>query len=757
MIELKNINKEFRDGNRRNKVLKDISIKFPEKGLYAIYGKSGSGKTTLLNILDGLDKPNSGKIVFNSEEYGYISDNQRNKNIGFIFQNYYLERDATIEEVLANQMRIAGFEDSKEIQRRSQIVLDLVKLTRFKQKSTNSLSGGQKQRVAIARALIKGADAILADEPTGNLDAENTFMIMDILKEISKTKLVILVTHEQNLIEKYSDAHIELVDGAITFESKANQEYVTGYENNQIVFESSNAKQTGRLYGGKTTAKSKKETSESKIYNTANIFKQIFIISLAIVLAFFSMKIFDYSRVNIEKRTISKFQRLVKISDYSEIKKLSEDSYSRIDYFTLNTLQGKFTMREVPKVGVVNETYNKRSINTIEEQDVVDGKTPKHNEVLISEGLARAIKKKFNLRSIKSYSFVKALDFDAKYRVVGLVKGEGKSVYFSQQDYVNTIGLYDNLEVKDTGVIVPDPHDPTKTLIVRSRVFFGEETQFAKMTTSIQESDSTTLRDDEAIMEINRAAMYKIKSVVPMEMANADLLGGEGKIQIKNSKVFIKQIRLQPTGSGGNDIIFRVNKKTMKNLLSQISPNLDRLKDANNIDNAYFLVSAGSQTQMNRLAKELDKARLDKPNILEYYQKQEQVQKDAMQPIILIVFGAIILQLLIYYFIEKSESIKNRKEYGILRAIGVSRGNLLFKEFINTSKNNFITLSICYILSIIMILIRYLILGVSIGQFVLIALAMCLGTMLILTLLSLLPYLFVVHSTPAKILARYDI
>ena len=114
-------------------------------------------------------------------------------------------------------------------------------------------------------------------------------------------------------------------------------------------------------------------------------------------------------------------------------------------------------------------------------------------------------------------------------------------------------------------------------------------------------------------------------------------------------------------------------------------------------------------------------------------------------------------KLLIYYFIEKSESIKNRKEYGILRAIGVSRGNLLFKEFINTSKNNFITLSICYILSIIMILIRYLILGVSIGQFVLIALAMCLGTMLILTLLSLLPYLFVVHSTPAKILARYDI
>lgn len=758
MIELKNINKEFADGKRRNRVLKDISITFPEKGLYAIYGKSGSGKTTLLNILGGLDKPNSGKITFDGQEYGYISDNVRNKNIGFIFQNYYLERDATIEQVLANQMIIAGIDDEGEIKRRSEIVLDLVNLARFKHKTTNSLSGGQKQRVAIARALIKGANVILADEPTGNLDAENTFLIMDILKEISKTKLVILVTHEQNLIEQYSDAHIELVDGEIKFKSSPKTDYVTGYENNSIIFEQSTAAHTGRLFRvNKKDKKAAQYDTATNINSAGNIFKQIFIISLAIVLAFFSMKIFDYSRVKVERKNITSMQRLLKLSDYSEIIKLERDSYSRVDYFTLNSINGKFTVRDLARLGVVNEKYVKKSSDLLAEKDLKTGKMPGHNEVLLSEGMAKSIRKQLKLKTIKSDSFIKALEFDAKYKVVGLVKGNDKSVYFCQQDYVNTIGLYDNLEIEDRGVIRTNPENPTELQEIRSKVYFGEETQFSKMTTSIQESDSETLADDEVIMEINRSAMYKIRNVVPMETANADLLGGEGKIQIKDSRVFVKQIRLQPTGSGESDVIFRVNKRTMSNLLSQIAPNLEKLKDSNAIDNAYFLISAENKEQMRKLSAALDKAKLQEPNVNEYYEKQEQLQRDGMQTVLLIVFGAMVLQFLIYYFIEKSESIKNRQEYGILRAVGVSRGNLLFKEFINTSKGNFITLSICYFLAVLMIIVRYAILGVTVGQFVLISIGMCLGVMALLTGLSLLPYLFVIQSTPARILARYDI
>lgn len=200
MIRIENVGKVFNPRSRnRNEVLKGVSFELPEKGLVAIYGKSGSGKTTLLNIIGGLDKQDKGKIYIDGENVAGKVDKIRNAKIGFFFQNYYLERGYTIAEIMCNAMHIAGFKDEAEIERRSEEVLTLVDMERFKNKQGDALSGGQKQRVAIARALIKGADIILADEPTGNLDAENTMKVMDILKEISRTKLVVIVTHEITL------------------------------------------------------------------------------------------------------------------------------------------------------------------------------------------------------------------------------------------------------------------------------------------------------------------------------------------------------------------------------------------------------------------------------------------------------------------------------------------------------------------------------------------------------------------------------
>ena len=164
-----------------------------------------------MNILGGLERADDGKITIDGEVLGNNVDYIRNKKIGFIFQNYYLEHGYTIAEIMNNAMLIAGFKDKKEIERRSEEVLRIVDMERFKNKQGDALSGGQKQRVAIARALIKGADIILADEPTGNLDAQNTYKIMDILKEISKTKLVVLVTHEVTLIKKYADKLLSLL------------------------------------------------------------------------------------------------------------------------------------------------------------------------------------------------------------------------------------------------------------------------------------------------------------------------------------------------------------------------------------------------------------------------------------------------------------------------------------------------------------------------------------------------------------------
>ena len=219
MIKIENIGKVFNARSRnRNAVLKDVSFELPDRGLVAIFGKSGSGKTTLLNIIGGLDKQDKGKIYIDGENVAGKVDKIRNAKIGFIFRNYYLERGYTIAEIMRNAMHIAGFKDEEEIKRRTEEVLTLVDMERFKNKQGDALSGGQKQRVAIARALIK--------EPTGNLDAENTMKVMDILKEISKTKLVALVTHEVTLIKKYADSHIKLVDGQLQPDSAIEDEIV---------------------------------------------------------------------------------------------------------------------------------------------------------------------------------------------------------------------------------------------------------------------------------------------------------------------------------------------------------------------------------------------------------------------------------------------------------------------------------------------------------------------------------------------------
>lgn len=236
-IKIENIKKTFNPRSRnKNQVLKGVSFDLPEKGLVAIFGKSGSGKTTLLNIIGGLERQDGGRIYIDGENVAGKVDKIRNAKIGFIFQNYYLERGCTISEIMRNAMLIAGFDDEAEIKRRSEEVLKIVDMGRYKNKQGDALSGGQKQRVAIARALIKGADIILADEPTGNLDAQNTVKVMEILKEISKTRLVVLVTHEITLIKNYADSYIQIVDGQLVenaslgevfdYETEANNIYV---------------------------------------------------------------------------------------------------------------------------------------------------------------------------------------------------------------------------------------------------------------------------------------------------------------------------------------------------------------------------------------------------------------------------------------------------------------------------------------------------------------------------------------------------
>lgn len=221
MIELKNIKKTYysKKGNS-TEALKNINLKFGEKGLTFILGKSGSGKSTLLNILGGLDCASSGEMIINGKSTKNFKekdwDAYRNTYIGFIFQEFNLLDSYTVEQNIKLSLEL----QQQKVSTTSVIeVLEKVDLKDILKRKTNELSGGQKQRVAIARALIKNPDVIIADEPTGNLDSSNSEQIFKILKEMSKEKLIIVVSHDEESANKYADRIIEIKDGEIKSDS----------------------------------------------------------------------------------------------------------------------------------------------------------------------------------------------------------------------------------------------------------------------------------------------------------------------------------------------------------------------------------------------------------------------------------------------------------------------------------------------------------------------------------------------------------
>lgn len=218
MLELKKISKVYKLENFKQKALDNISINFRNCEFVSILGPSGSGKTTLLNIIGGLDNYTSGDLIINgisTKKYNDRDwDTYRNHKIGFVFQSYNLITHQTILSNVELALTLSGVK-SKERKKRAKDALKKVGLIEHINKKPNQLSGGQMQRVAIARALVNNPDILLADEPTGALDSKTSVQIMNLLKEVAKDRLVIMVTHNSDLAEKYSTRIIDLKDGEI--------------------------------------------------------------------------------------------------------------------------------------------------------------------------------------------------------------------------------------------------------------------------------------------------------------------------------------------------------------------------------------------------------------------------------------------------------------------------------------------------------------------------------------------------------------
>lgn len=215
MIKIKNLYKDYKNGKSSTKVLKALNLQFPERGFITISGPSGCGKTTLMNLIGGLDSPTKGEIYYNNISYKELDLNQyRNNSIGFVFQNFNLINHLSVFDNVKLSLDLTKLK-KKEKKKKVYEVLAKVGLKGKEKNNVTELSGGQQQRVAIARAIINSPSIILADEPTGALDTQTSDEIATLLKALSKDTLVIMVTHNVELAEKYSDRIIKMIDGKI--------------------------------------------------------------------------------------------------------------------------------------------------------------------------------------------------------------------------------------------------------------------------------------------------------------------------------------------------------------------------------------------------------------------------------------------------------------------------------------------------------------------------------------------------------------
>ena len=751
-IRVENITKVFNKHSRAaNHVLKGVSFTLPEKGLVAIYGKSGSGKTTLLNIIGGLDKQDGGKVYIDGECTSGRTDKIRNEKIGFIFQNYYLEK-GTITEILRNQMIIAGFKDEKEIERRSHEALKLVDMERYKNKRADALSGGQQQRVAIARAIVKGSDIILADEPTGNLDAENTVKVMDILKEISQTQLVVLVTHEITLIQKYADSHIKIVDGELVEDGEITESELApanyGNERNNeqkhtelSTFTKSNVKRNGRLFSLRHVFKALKGDGEEKAYSIGNIFKQVFIFAMAVVMCFFAFSAFEALNTKIENKSLGKYSIYTNINTYSALRRLDESSYETIDFFDMNMREGSFSYGGLSALSGISISYTPRAIEHESEITVEYGAVPKEGEVIISRALAEELKNRFRLNELQNDKALLLVTFNNEYRISGIVDGNDRQVWLNKIDYVNFLGVYDTIGFSDV-----------------DSLFFKDSFGAVTYTAEILLSE-TELDNDKARVEINRNSLYKMmadstQADYEVEKTNSQLKRTPYALQITGSKMYVQSFEITRDVMS-TDIRIYVGDEVLKNIFVYISPNLETFSAEN--AKCYFEITATDGAQLATLKTELKDRGVTAVNVAAAYeQENEEIMSEALSG--LYIFAVVIvLLMLLFFFIEKSGSIKNSKEYGIYRAIGVNKSNLLFKECMLSVFNNIISYFVFTVITTVLICVRYFVSNLAFGGFIGLVAASFVVSALLMIGISLIPYLFVLTKTPSQIISRYDI
>ena len=801
MIKINNLNKYYNKGkNNEIHVINDVNVELPDTGFVSILGESGSGKTTLLNVIGGLDRA-TGNITYDDNTFnGYQMnkiDDYRIKNIGYVFQNYNLINDYSVLKNLEVVLEAIGVTDKEEVKKRCEYVLKKVGLYRFRKKLARELSGGQLQRVSIARALVKKSKIIIADEPTGNLDSNNSIEVMNILKKISEKSLVILVTHNKNLAYVYSDTILDIVDGKIiNVRENDGSSILKNTDSNKVYLKDMESVSVGDKI--KTTIYS---TEEIPNVNLELVYKNgTYYIKSNIKLELIENTNFEFVDEHYEEKDITKISEELDYDDSwftnkeekkNPFKKFFSNLKAAFISFKSARPRAKFLRIVLTIIGVVLGVV----ILNLSSKLYVDTSTTLTNDKLYT------LKSSDNLSPYEiNEDIIKAKEDGAIGNIYGMSLSTN-SYYaksMSVENYINSyVNEYDVLEVnrvygfdliKDIPLLVGSmPNDNSSSIIdkkVADRILEKFDLSGYE---AIINSNKVTIAIDNRVTRISGISSAENNLVyLNYGTYSEDAFGGLPVIShvshIEDYKVYSSYTFAGRMPEAINEVVltqgFNYGKESynLGDKITILGDNFIVVGMIKNIVNEAKIFVGDDFVQANSgnspYVFEINEKSFDYfknyPNykldtVFNFY-KNEQLRANLSRSIALFIGTLVLLGIIIVYiyFTMRSKMIADIKEIGTLRSIGIKKGEILKKYLLEIVLSTLLTSLIGYILVMVIggIFIKYImeLLRTNINIFTLPY--PYLGILLIFVaniFFGLLPIWNLLRKTPSEIMAKYDI
>ena len=797
MIKLINVYKYFNKGKKNEvKAIDNTSIDLPDKGIVTLLGPSGCGKTTLLNSIGGLSRINKGSIYIDGERITKRSVNKidkiRSLKIGYIFQNFNLLDDETVFDNVSLVLKINGLKDKEEIKKRVNFCLESLGIYRYRNRYANMLSGGERQRVSIARAIVKDPEVIIADEPTGNLDSKNTIEVMNIIKSISRDRLVILVTHESELAKFYSDRIIEISDGKIVKDYENTDNHELDYRLDNKIYlkdiENYSNKEVGsakvEYYSDNTDKVNFKiVVKNDNIYIESDSLKKIEVINnsnIELVDAHYekiNKKVyeefsFDFNKVkdNKFKEKYSSIYNVVtstkkgfrKVLNYSFVKKLLLIGFFTSSLFVMYSVSSIMSTFKVDEKNFV--TYNKdyvllnkknmsvnefNNLNKVSNVEYVlpsDGKVQvnfKFNKFLQTSGILESMS-----GSLASYNKVD--------KVINGVKTNGK-----KEIIIDKMVIDNFLSVSDAKSAGFNTYDS----FINEYVYLQNDDVYKIVGISDTNSPSIYVNDSEFVYFIENSlndtyipeeGSDKLKSY---ERANITLT--KGSLPVNDYEVIVNENMkdMYPLDKS-------IDKKVGDNKLKVVGyyksgSESGLLVSENTIKNGLILTSDKFVISSSDKDSTISELKTSKYNVVDTYKDSLSSYKrdieESNRNKIIYSSVIVIISLIEIYLIVRSSFLSRVKEVGILRSIGVKRKDI-YKMFMGE------ILSITLISSVpglmVMGYILYTLSKISVLNIVINWYVVLISFVIILVfniLFGLLPVYRTIRKTPHEILSRNDV